>query len=130
MVYTAGSISLAILEVLVHLREATVLPELRIIQIEFDDSLVQALDVDRLPRNWRGNRPTARLKQIGDGWVHDQRSVVLRVPSAITEEPNYLLNPLHPDFGEIQFGESKKLTIDARLIPESLLPKPKARRKH
>ena len=130
MVYTAGSISLAILEVLVHLREATILPELRIIPIEFDHSLVERLDVDRLPRNWRGYRSTARLKQIGDEWVHHQRSAVLRVPSAITEEPNYLLNPLHPDFGKIQIGESKKLAIDARLIPESLLPKAKARGKH
>lgn len=129
MVYTAGSISLAILEVLVHLREATILPDLRIIQVEFDDSLVETLEIDRLPRNWHSDRPPARLKHIGDQWVREMRSAVLCVPSAITEEPNYLLNPLHQSFSELRISAAKKLAIDARLLPEFTLPNAKTKRK-
>jgi len=129
IVYTAGSISLAILEMLVHLREATILPEYRLIEVQFDSSLLAAIDVNRLPRNWRRDRPPVSLKQLGDEWIRDQRSVVLRVPSAITDEPNYLLNPLHPQFVALRIGEPKKLDLDARLLPESLAPKAKPKRK-
>jgi RES domain-containing protein len=129
LVYTAGSISLAILEMLVHLREATTLPDFRLFEVTFDESLLGAIDFRRLPRNWRSDRPPLILKKIGDDWFRNQRSVVLCVPSAITDEPNYLVNPLHPQFGELRIRDAKKLVIDARLLPESLAAKRQPKRK-
>jgi len=39
---------------------------------------------------------------------------VLIVPSAITQEPNYLINPNHPDFSKIEVKEHE-FKVDARL---------------
>jgi RES domain-containing protein len=129
VVYTAGSISLAILEVLVHLREATTMPDYLLIEARFDDSLLAAIDETQLPPNWRRDPAPETLKQFGDDWIRGQHSVVLRVPSSITGEPNYLLNPLHPKFTDVQIGAPQPLLLDPRLVPESLFAKPKRKRR-
>jgi len=129
VVYAAGSISLAMLEMLVHLREATTLPDYRLIEVQFDESLLTAINADQLPRNWRRDPAPSILKQFGDDWVRERGSVILRVPSAITGEPNYLINPAHPQFSELRIGRAQKVEFDSRLLPESLAPKSKRRRK-
>jgi RES domain-containing protein len=54
---------------------------------------------------------------VGDRWVAERRSAVLRVPSAIIEvESNYLLNPEHPEFGRITISAPVPFAFDARLI--------------
>jgi hypothetical protein len=55
--------------------------------------------------------------------------VALRVPSAITGEPNYLLNPSDPRFREVEIGAPQRLVLDPRLLPESLSAKSGRRRK-
>jgi RES domain-containing protein len=129
VVYAAASISLAILEVLVHLREATTMPDYLLIEARFDESLLAVIDESQLPPNWRRDPAPKTLKQFGDDWIMQQRSVVLRVPSSITGEPNYLLNPLHPQFQAVQIGTPQALVLDPRLLPESLLAKPGRKRR-
>ena len=49
---------------------------------------------DMLPANWRTYPPPPETQVIGNQWVLDGRSVVLRVPSAIVDtESNFLLQP-------------------------------------
>lgn len=52
-VYVAGSVSLAVLEVLVHLGDAGVLSSYSLCAVEFEDSLIEPLDRSRLPAGWR-----------------------------------------------------------------------------
>ena len=42
---------------LVHLRDAPTLPDYRLIEVRFEESFVEAIDINLLPRNWRANRP-------------------------------------------------------------------------
>ena len=51
MVYTAGTISLALLKILVHLNTGDPIPSYSRCSVRFDDSLVIALDLKQLPRN-------------------------------------------------------------------------------
>ena len=54
---------------------------------------------------------------MGDAWVREARSAVLALPSVIIAgEPNYLLNPAHPDFKKISIGRPEKFTFDSRLL--------------
>ena len=129
MVYTAGSISLAMLEILVHLRGVTRLPEYRLVEVRNDESLVADIEASQLPRGWRRYPPPAGCRRLGDEWARQQRSAVLRVPSVITGEPNYLLNPAHLQFADLEIGKAHRLALDARLLPESLQPQVKPRRK-
>jgi RES domain-containing protein len=120
MVYTSSTISLAVLEVLVHLQEARLLSSYTLISVGFDDALVERLDRSMLPDGWRTYPASSELQRIGDEWVRSRRSAVLEVPSAIVErESNYLLNPAHPDFSSIVIGEPEPFTFDERLLAGS-----------
>jgi RES domain-containing protein len=117
MVYTSSTISLAVLEVLVHLQEASLLSSYSLISADFDDALVERLERSRLPDGWRTYPAPSDLQRIGDDWVRSQRSVALEVPSVIVvRESNYLLNPAHPDFSSVVIGEPEPFTFDVRLL--------------
>lgn len=116
MVYTAGSVSLATLELLVHLDNTSVLPSFAIFPVEFDDSLIELLDLATLPPDWSQSPPSTSLQTIGDDWISRASSVVLRVPSAVIEnENNYLINPAHTDFKKLVIGSMEALRLDPRL---------------
>ncbi len=117
MVYTSSTISLAVLEVLVHLQEASRLASYSLISAGFDDAFLERLDHSMLPDGWRTYPAPSELQRIGDEWVRSQRSAVLEVPSVIVErESNYLLNPAHPDFSSVVIGEPEPFTFDKRLL--------------
>lgn len=114
VVYTSGSQALAALESLVHLNPPVIFKYLAI-PIEFDDALVEK--VAALPADWTEEPPPPATKSIGDLWVKEARSAVLELPSVIIlGEPNYLLNPAHPDFQKIIIGKPQPFSFDPRLL--------------
>jgi len=57
------------------------------------------------------------VQTIGDEWMFNRTSAVLRVPSAVVPtEWNYLLNPSHPDFAMVTIGAKQRIKFDPRLI--------------
>lgn len=122
VVYTAQSISLAMLETLVHLDDVGMLSHsYTIFEVSFDDSLIQQQDVASLPKDWRISPVPKTVQNIGDKWVQTESSPVLAVPSTIVpSEWNYLLNPRHPAFGSIEIGPATSIRFDPRLIKTNL----------
>jgi len=115
MVYTAGSQSLAVLELLV-LQASRLLTSFCAIPVDFDPALTQAVDPAQLPTDWRQSPAPAALQRIGDQWAAEIRSVVLQVPCAIVpDEANFLLNPHHPDFSRVNIGPPTSFRLDPRL---------------
>jgi RES domain-containing protein len=115
LIYTAGTRSLAILEILAHLTKAAPLDNYVLFRVECDDSLVQI--VSDLPPGWNSEPPTAASQSVGDAWVRSATHPVLSAPSAIVpEERNYLLNPTHPEFSRIVIGRPATYRIDPRLL--------------
>lgn len=117
VVYTASSLSLAFLELLVHTGTRTVPRRLRAIRIDIpDDCSVETLGVDELPSDWRGIPAPQSLRALGADWIRRSASAVLSVPSAVVPvEYNHLLNPQHPDFGMISVISISEPGIDRRL---------------
>ena len=117
MVYTSGSISLATLELLVHLDNTALLPSYSICPVDFHDALAEVLDPATLPSDWRQSPPPTSLQIIGDNWISRSSSVLLRVPSAVIEsENNYLINPAHKHFKKLVIGDMEPFKLDPRLI--------------
>lgn len=117
VVYTAESVSLATLEILVHMRRRSAVPGFVLIPCWFHEALVEELDVKKLPAEWNAAIAPVELRAFGDPWAEERVSPVLRVPSAITRrESNYLLNPEHPDFRSIDLGEPRPFHMDVRLF--------------
>ncbi len=117
MIYASETIALALLETLVHLDSAILLERYSLCTIQLDDAVIEDLSLERLPKRWRRSPPPRALQEVGDRWVQDARSAVLRVPSAIVPiERNLLFNPVHPDFASLTLGEPRPFPIDLRLV--------------
>ncbi|MEM8873876.1 MAG: RES domain-containing protein [Planctomycetota bacterium] len=116
MVYCAGSLALAFLEVLVHVRSEFDLTDLRRLSIELPVDLIEMPAVSDLPPNWAADVPDAAAQRFGDRWVAECRSLALRVPTALMDhEWNYLLNPGHPAWSQLAIGQPETHPVDPRL---------------
>lgn len=120
MVYTASSVSLAALELLVHLEAAQLLESYVQISVSFGSGLCRTLDLEHMPHDWSSNPAPESTKNIGDEWLASGESPVLKVPSVLVPtESVYLINPLHPGFPEVRTGGAGSFEFDARLIGSS-----------
>lgn len=117
VVYTAESLSLATLEIVVHLeREELLYAHFLKIPIIFDSSQVTALNRSTLPKDWNRLPPSESTQKIGYKWISQSKFAVLKVPSTIImEEYNYLINPSHQDFSRMKIGKSQRFTFDPRI---------------
>ena len=69
-----------------------------------------------LPSEWPERPYRDTVRHIGDEWSKANRSLALRVPSAVVaEEHNVILNPEHPDFVKLQLEQLTPVKIDPRL---------------
>lgn len=117
VVYAADSLSLAILEVLVHLPSYRAFGKRVAFRLTLPENLIELLDAGKLPPDWRISPPPRSTQHLGDEWVREGRSAVLHVPSVVAPHSyNVLLNPEHPDFSVIEIGEPEAVTLDPRLI--------------
>jgi len=117
VVYTSGSMSLAALELFVHVDIDTVPGDLVAIQADIPDTLrIETVKIESLPRDWRRYPGPEALKDIGTAWASKASTAILAVPSAIIpEERNYLINPKHRDFKRIRLGRPAAFHFDPRL---------------
>jgi RES domain-containing protein len=117
VVYASSTLSLAVLEKLVHV-DADVMPLGQLVmEIDVPDRLVTTLLRRRLPRGWRRIPPMPTTQRLGDAWIAAGRSAVLAVPSAVVPtELNYLINPLHPDAARIKVVGRRAFAFDPRLV--------------
>ena len=114
VVYLAGSLALAALEILVHVKSQSELEGYVKIRIEVPEGLIAT--VAALPENWQQGRAPDETRAIGDAWLEVGETPLLRVPSVvIPEEHNYLLNPQHPRFSDLTVGKAEPFSFDSRL---------------
>jgi RES domain-containing protein len=118
MLYTSTHASLAMLEVLVHVDESELPPQLFISQIEISEtaSLYQFPE-EQLPKNWR-EPDNLGLKRMGDRLMRERTYVGFQVRSAVLpSEYNILLNPLFPGYADlVKIKRIDKLETDPRLM--------------
>jgi RES domain-containing protein len=117
IVYTSATLSLASLEVQVHVTDEDWPDDLCAIPAEIPLRIkIQELIREQLPRAWRRFPAPASLQRLGDAWLRAGETAVLAVPSAVIPiEKNYLLNPSHPDMKGVQIGPPQRFQLDFRL---------------
>ncbi len=116
MIYSAGSRSLACLENLVHRSGEGLDAGFRVMAIDIPAELaVEEISQNQLPLNWREFSEQTVTRSLGDNWVKQGKSAVLKVPSAIIpEEFNYIINPNHRDFQRINLKSTDPFSFDRR----------------
>ena len=116
IVYTAGSISLAAIEMLVHLESTTLLESYLCVPVEFNESLCRKIDPADLPSDWTTCPVSDSTRDLGTAWIDSLESIVLAVPSVpVPLETNFLINPIHPDFDQLRIGNPEAFGFDSRL---------------
>jgi RES domain-containing protein len=116
-VYTSATLSLAALERFVHADPDLEPDDLVATSVDVpDDVAVGSVEITDLPPNWREYPSPEALQAIGAAWVQRAASAVLSVPSVvIPHERNYILNPVHPDFGRLAIGKAEAFSFDPRM---------------
>lgn len=117
IVYLGGSLSLAALELFVHLTAEDARLAFSAIPVDIPDDLaIRSLAVEVLPPDWRQEPPPDSCKALGTAWAESGANAILRVPSVIVpNEHNYLLNPRHPDSQRLIIRPPKPFGFDDRM---------------
>ncbi len=117
MVYTSGTLSLAALEVFVHMEVEDVATMLAWIRVDVPTEVnIEYLEMAQLPPNWRNIPAPAVLAMMGDNWFRSGATAILAVPSVVIPlEFNYLINPSHPDFVKLAVESPQPFELDPRL---------------
>jgi RES domain-containing protein len=115
IIYTGEHYSTAMLEKLVH-GSGAMPPNQHYVEITIPNGVsYEVLNTASLP-DWA--HATATSSRIyGDGWQRQKRSLVLIVPSVVARvEKNILINPEHPQFGEIKTSMHQPIWWDDHLF--------------
>lgn len=119
VIYTSTSVSLAALELLVHVEPLSIPADLIAMEIQIPDSpgMSAFAEVKRLPADWRAYPAPEWQADLGDTWVADGTFLLLGVPSAVVpEEYNVLINPAHPAMGDVRVLSVRPFRFDDRLL--------------
>ena len=104
--YCATGPALCVLEKLVHIEDAGLLPDDTVL-VRYhapDDLRVEESPLEDLPDNWRFDERLTR--SIGNAWLDGGSACLLRVPSVIvpvphTDDRNVIVNHRHEDAARI-----------------------------
>jgi RES domain-containing protein len=95
--YAAQSLSLAILERLVHYKRFDALEAHWVYVLDVPDGAIESALAP--PHGWDGDELLRTAQAIGDSWCDERRSPPLLVPSAVTPgEYNLIVNSRHPNW--------------------------------
>jgi RES domain-containing protein len=115
--YASENQSLAFLEVLAHVDESELPPQLYVATLEIDNNApIYTVRSTELPKTWR-QPENMELKNKGDRILQEKKYLAFKVRSAIIpEEFNFVLNPCHSDFNKyVKVTKIEKLDVDKRL---------------
>ena len=119
VVYTAPSIALGALEIVVHAGLVTV-PYVAI-ELDVPDDLIVPLSMTGAPPDWARRDEWCRAQ--GRLWVESGTHLGMAVPSAVLgdelPEWNLVLNVNHPDFAKVVRLRTFRLWLDERLTHPS-----------
>jgi len=116
MVYTAESRALALLEMLVHFENESLLREaFVVIAVTIPKDCIWR--PPSFPEHWPTEPAGEASRAFGVHWVRQGTAAAMAVPSIIVPaETIYILNPRHPDFSRLSIGATEGLTVGNRLL--------------
>lgn len=118
MLYTSDSIALCTVEVAVHMPLGIVPSDYQLVQIRIpEEAVIAELPETTLPEDWKTFPHGNATQLLGDRFIQEQQTLVLKVPSAAVQGAfNYLVNPRHPHFQQVTIDSITPFTFDKRLF--------------
>ncbi|MCF8337399.1 MAG: RES family NAD+ phosphorylase [Bacteroidales bacterium] len=117
MIYTSATRALCTTELAVHLPLGIIPEDYSIVTIDIPDKFILHLKDSLLPNDWKSIPHSDSTQKIGDHFIKQNNSLVMRVPSAVVQDEfNFLINPNHPDIGDVIILSVKPFNFDERLF--------------
>lgn len=117
VVYTSASRALCTTEIAVHTPLGNIPQDYQIVSIKIPDNSIYELPESKLPEGWKVFPHSLATQRMGDRFVLDGKSPVMRVPSAVVQgDFNYILNPRHSAFQKIKIVSVEPFAFDERLF--------------
>ena len=120
IIYTSANRSLAMTEVVVHIAIGSMPDGFMMMTIQVPDTIsINEIDIQALPAGWNQFPPLKSTQSIGDLFIKEGKTCLLKVPSAVTTgDFNYLINPAHLEFKKIKITGYDQFPFDRRLFKE------------
>ena len=117
VVYLSDHPALATIETFVHLKNAATKIEFVMFRVEIPAEVsVLELPVATLPASWRDEPPTLETMAVGERWVREGKSAILKIPSVLVPvAANFVLNPRHPEAAKVRTDQGEKFSFDPRM---------------
>jgi RES domain-containing protein len=118
VVYASTHLSLAALELLVHVEPQDLPADLVAFEIDVpDDAPMETLDPTSLQADWHRAVECPTCRDAGARWAAELTALALIVPSAVVPaETNVLLNPVHAHATRLSVVSTAPFEFDARII--------------
>lgn len=117
MLYTSASRALCVAEIAVHTPLGIIPFDYAVSTIKLPGKALFEVKDKYLSPDWRSFPHADSTQKIGDEFIADGKHLVLQVPSAIIQdEYNFLINPTHKAFQNIQLQDVTPFTFDERLF--------------
>ena len=117
IIYTSESRALCMLEVAVHLPLGHLPKDYVLISLNVPDHSIQIIGRAYLPEDWNQFPPKPSTRSVGDTFVSEDKTLLLKVPSAIVpDEHNFLINPVHPYFPQVKILAVDPFQFDSRFF--------------
>jgi RES domain-containing protein len=123
MVYSSTSLSLAAIELFVHLEPGQQPSDLVYLSALLPvGEPARTIEPADLPPDWWTDEPATgavTARDFGDAWIREKASLAMMVPSVpIRGEWNVLVNPLYPRMSELRIDPAQPFIFDARMFQQ------------
>ena len=117
MIYTAESRALCAVEIAVNTPLSNIPTGFSLITFQIPEAVISLVEESILPANWNALPYSPFTISLGDLFIAEQKSLILKVPSAIIAgDFNFLINPLHADIGKVKIISVEDFRFDGRLF--------------
>jgi RES domain-containing protein len=118
VLYTSDSRALCTAEIAVHAPIGLIPKDYYIITVEVPDDIgIKEVNIEDLPKSWRDFPYIGITQELGEEFIKNGDTIILKVPSAVVQgDYNYLINPSHKDFKKIKIKSKEAFSFDERLF--------------
>jgi RES domain-containing protein len=117
LLYTCESRALCITEIAVHTPLGIVPLDYSLCTIKIPaNSSILEINIDELPFDWKSFPHSESTQFLGNKFIREKKHLVLKVPSVVPGEYNYLINPSHPEFSKVTILKTEGFLFDERLF--------------
>jgi len=118
MIYTGSSRALCTAEIAVHIPLGLVPSGYQLITLEIPERFpIEEPHPALLTSGWNSFPYTRETQQLGDAFIKNKKSLVMKVPSAVVQgDFNILINPFHAGISELLIVKTEPFLFDERLF--------------